>query len=66
MCWTPPDPSCPPPFPQASQPPEYALSSLMLNELSVHIPPLALRVFVRAHWAEIAKLAHSIHEGSAP
>lgn len=44
--------------------PEYALAALMQTEMQVpeKIDPVALRLFLLAHWDEVSRLAHKIHE----
>ena len=41
--------------------PEWLLAVIIERELGVKIDPMALRMFVRAHWKDVAPLAHAIH-----
>lgn len=43
------------------QAPEHRLSDLIAHELGTRIDPAALRILIRAHWPEVAGLAHEIH-----
>lgn len=41
-----------------------SLARLMERQLGYaegHIDPIALRLFIQAHWAKVAALAHAIH-----
>lgn len=42
--------------------PEYTLAKLINNEMGVAVEQRILRLFIKAHWSKIAKLAHEIHE----
>jgi hypothetical protein len=42
--------------------PEEKLASLMLRELGSSVDKRALRLFIKAHWNKITKLAHEIHD----
>ena len=38
------------------------LAVLMEHQLDVKLDPIALRLFIQAHWSRISTLAHIIHE----
>jgi len=41
--------------------PELTLSEMLNQEIGAQINPQALRVFIRANWPRVARLAHEIH-----
>ena len=48
--------------------PAKDLARLMERELGYcygHIDPIALRLFIQAHWSKVSLLAHAIHEDVA-
>jgi hypothetical protein len=42
---------------------ERKIARLLKEDLNVDVNPQALRVFIRARWAELSLCAHRIHEG---
>jgi hypothetical protein len=41
--------------------PHYRLADLIERELDVRVDPAALRLFLRANWESVTRLAHLIH-----
>lgn len=42
--------------------PEKSLATMLKSDLGLEVNPQALRMFVRARWSRVSKLAHAIHE----
>lgn len=42
--------------------PEYQLAALLSDDLNIYVNPQALRVFLRARWDKVSKLAHEVHD----
>lgn len=43
--------------------PQEELAALMKQEMGVDIDPRLLKLFIRFKWADVARLAHAIHDG---
>jgi hypothetical protein len=47
----------------AAPAPEVLLARTLANDLNVQINPMALRMFIWAHWERVSTLGHKIHDG---
>lgn len=51
--------------PGPSEKPEESLRKLLASELDIFLDKTAIKLFIRAHWKDLRRLAHAVH-GSEP